>query len=374
MGILEEQLSSVFGEEVVISPYSGEDFPGGFIVTEIINGEEREENRLVFNGKFMPHVPFEIGAEQTLTKEYYAGHSEPTVQVMGPREAPLTVKGRLRSKNLNTDQYNLAEKYREAMLDICRRGNLLKLELGEWYRYGFLENCTFPMKSRSDMEYTLTFFIVGEKAPSFNITSEADDDVGDPAVKLGGLSAELQATTLEQTYKLKLSVFDTINREVNKVATLVASVTNFVDGALADVDNLVYSAKRAIGLITYARKYMSKTARRINDLANDVASLPSTAVQEHEKAIAAVANSVYAIIVRENYIEQRRELASLQRRFEAITYSVPYRRHLVKVGDTLQKISIRYYNDAGYWDKIKQHNNLTDTALVIGSILEIPKL
>lgn len=373
MGILEDQLNSVFGSETVFSPYAGEDFKEGFVISEIIDGAESEERRLALTGKFMPHVPFEVGTEQALTKEYYAGQDQPTVQVMGVKEAPLVVKGRMRSKNLNSDQYNLAEKYRDALDAMCRRGNILKIQLGEWYRYAFLEKVTFPMKSRSDMEYTLEFFVVGRTLPTFDITSEVSfgSDFSD---ELTGLSDELKAETALQVYKYKTTVFDVINKDINKVAGMMKTVTDFVDGALADVDNLVFSAKRALGLIKYARVYMSRTARRINFLATDVASLPGSAVAEHEKAIASLANATYAIFVRESMAGHREQLAALQKRFEALSHTVPYRRHLVRVGDTLQKLAIKYYNDATKWQKIYDHNELKTTDLVIGSVLEIPKL
>jgi len=35
---------------------------------------------------------------------------------------------------------------------------------------------------------------------------------------------------------------------------------------------------------------------------------------------------------------------------------------------------MKYYNDASHWSDIYDHNKLTSSTLVVGSILEIPKI
>jgi nucleoid-associated protein YgaU len=67
-------------------------------------------------------------------------------------------------------------------------------------------------------------------------------------------------------------------------------------------------------------------------------------------------------------------LARLQKQFEAIARTTPLARHRVKDGETLQRISIKFYNTADNWKKIYDHNKLTSTQLTVGTVLEIPRV
>jgi nucleoid-associated protein YgaU len=61
-------------------------------------------------------------------------------------------------------------------------------------------------------------------------------------------------------------------------------------------------------------------------------------------------------------------------RFKAMQETTPLTRYRVVDGDSLQKISGRFYSNADHWKKIYDHNKLTSTVLVSGSVLEIPKV
>jgi nucleoid-associated protein YgaU len=67
-------------------------------------------------------------------------------------------------------------------------------------------------------------------------------------------------------------------------------------------------------------------------------------------------------------------LAALQVQFEAIIQTIPIGRYLVRQGDTLQNISMQYYQTSENWELLFTHNNLTTTVLTQGQLIEIPKL
>ena len=52
----------------------------------------------------------------------------------------------------------------------------------------------------------------------------------------------------------------------------------------------------------------------------------------------------------------------------------PLQRHVIKDGDTLQKLAFKYFGNSDNWEEIYDHNNLGDTILIVGNVLEIPRL
>jgi nucleoid-associated protein YgaU len=131
---------------------------------------------------------------------------------------------------------------------------------------------------------------------------------------------------------------------------------------------------RAIGLIRNARSTISSSARRINALATSVSSLGSTVTAEFSKTVATVKSVNHIHDIRYNYGNLAGLLASLESQFAALRKTIPLQRHLVITGDTLQKLSNKYYNTPDHWQDIYDHNKLTTTLLVVGSVLEIPKV
>jgi len=67
-------------------------------------------------------------------------------------------------------------------------------------------------------------------------------------------------------------------------------------------------------------------------------------------------------------------LQRLKERLSQLSQSLPLGRHLVVTGDTLQKIAIKFYGSADNWKRIYDYNSLTTTDLVVGRLLEIPRI
>jgi nucleoid-associated protein YgaU len=63
----------------------------------------------------------------------------------------------------------------------------------------------------------------------------------------------------------------------------------------------------------------------------------------------------------------------MRQKFEQIKEDKPKARHLIKNGDTLQTLSVKYYGSVDSWNKIKNHNKLTSTELEKNTVIEIPK-
>ena len=158
MGILEFNVSN---RTISSSAAARSDFEEGLKIVEIVDGKERTVDQILLVGTLMPKDSIAFGGSQKILKEYYPGSSEPTVQILGPREDDVLLGGTISLKKIS--DLSLYSKGKESaavelqqLMDAMRiRGNLVKVTLGEWKRYGFIESGKFTMRTMSDIDYDL---------------------------------------------------------------------------------------------------------------------------------------------------------------------------------------------------------------------------
>lgn len=353
-----------------------QDFPDGMILVEIVNGVPQKSDQVQLAGRFAPHIPLEFGGTQALSKEYYPGNSEPTVQVLGSREKNTIIKGHLKTNKFKGDQKlrQAAIEY-ERLIDAMRlRGHLVKATLGdEWKRYGFIEGVTFRLNTLQDIEYEIDFFVVGFNPPTLDKTTGNDGNVKTPNKDVTNAAAQALLNAKNYPTEMPQSLQDQLNDLVNAVAEKINLVTNFVNGITSDVEGVLNSANRALGLIKNARAFISKTNRQIGAISHNASTLGASFTNEWQKTTATIKSVAHMHNTKKDFSSLAALLASLQERFAAMAKTIPMVRHLVKNGDTLQRLAIKYYQNADLWKAIYDHNKLTSTTLVVGSVLEIPK-
>lgn len=404
-------LRGIFGDAPELLP---PDFDS-FDIQELLEDGTEEGVLLQLVGEWRPHQPFSWGGKQRLIKEYYPGNDEPTVQVLGSQENNVKLTGRFKVKKLNGDP----ETFRaipavlcDAIDDIRRRGSLVKLSLGEWVRYGFIEDTSWKMKTLADIEYEIDFFIIGDSLPSQCKLNDEGSDVPD-AENLQLIKA---AVSLEQIGALPftgmdLNLFQQLNALIGTVATAVSLVTKFVDGVVSAAENVEGLANRAIGLIKYTQATISTFKRRVGALnaypgvsavgaAWDEARRSATAkymmqvqmattkpIQPSAAQVAATAKTAKASTYTPTVSRAQQADASaaasqsvdallqaMLAKFQKIAEKLPMARYLVRQGDTLQQISTKFYKTPDNWKRIYDHNQLSTPVLVAGTVLEIPKL
>lgn len=355
-------------------PY-GPDFDHLKII-EIKDGKEQPADQILLIGSFMPHQPFEFGGTQELVREYYPGNPEPTVQVLGPRETDTTIKGRFKTKNLsNPDLRKAALEYQELVDAMRIRGNLVRITLGEWKRYGFIEECRFRLNRLVDIEYEIKFLIVGFNPPTNCKFLDTDDgDLIKPNKEITNRAAAELATARDYPSEMPLTVSELLNEYIGEAAEAIGTVTDFVDGIVEDANQLQGSMNRAIGLIKNARATISRTKRNIGSILFNAGTLGTSFQSEAAKTVAVIRSMDHINKTQATMLSLAALLAFLQAKFARLSRTIPLKRHLVRDGDSLQKLAVKYYNDDFFWDKIYFHNKLRTTKLVVGTILEIPKL
>lgn len=388
MGILEQGLEKglsavglggIFKRTTADPQGFSPDFPAGLVVEEIIDGQIKSLNEgfgFQLVGSFMPLIPFSFGGEQKVEKTYYPGTSEPSLQVLGSREDDVTLKGKLKTKRFKDEELKLAaSSYQERIDGVRLRGNVLKLTLGDWVRYGFLDKGTFMLNRLTDIEYEIKFTIIGFNLPTgCKFASEDDVEIDRATKDLTNKASELLASSKNYPDTMPRTFSEFLDDQISTVASAINLVTNFIEGAISDIENIVKSANRAVGLIRNARSVVSRSARRIGALKLDIDTLGAGQSATSFKAAAQIKNANHINATLSSYTSLQALLAALQAKYASLANTVPYKRHLIKDGDTLQRISIKYYNSADNWKKIYDHNKLSSSALTVGSVLEIPKV
>jgi len=420
LGLLENTLSNFLApmRTSAVIPYRGEDFGDGLQITEVQNVESFNSkatggNAAIFlKGTRMPRQPFTFGGTQRITKEYYPGNPEPSMQILGSQEGNITLEGRWHdSRNKlktdadinNRDVYGISYRLQEYFDALRKRGNLIYLRLGEWERYGYIEETEFQMKTLGDIEWKLTFAIIGKDKPKLNFFADTLREVPlDLALKLA-----VAASDISTIPKLPFpnDIFSEIQGAVAALASKVATVTKYIDGVLSLAERTIAQIQRCILLITSLRSQIARFKRRLGNLQVNAGSMSSVfSLRERQKWADAVNKSIRDIqhkpsrpvlvaapqprandfLSRTSSITQVADirttpsmetlLARLSAQLKAIARTIPIARHRVQEGDTLAKLAMRYYNNADEWKRIHDHNKLSSTLLIAGTVLEVPKL
>lgn len=413
MGLLNLDLKGGFDESIkrIKSPFdrffqkplnmneaiNRNDFPNGLEIVEFENGVIKTNEKVILIGDSMPRDIFPLGGNQQLVKDYYPGNTEPTVQVLGPRESDIVIRGTLKAKTLArsnsapigtpaqiqqsqaagqnlTEQLRQFPKEQQELIDAIRiRGNVVRLTMGDIQRFAFLENTEFNVKTLAEIDYTLTFFIIGFNPPSdCKVLGRARTVPFDINKELINAAVSFQAVAANQPVTIPRSLSEQLNEAIGLVAEAVSVVTDFVDNVLNEVDDLKGAVARAEGLIKNARAAVSNFNRRVGAFSpeGNFDKFTGSGVG------GAYINASYFSSTFTSMFALNGFLVSLLAAISQIAATEPIARHRVQTGDTLQKLASRFYDDSSQWEEIFDHNKLqsTDLATIKGSIIEIPRV
>lgn len=356
------------------APVYEPDFKQGFKIEEIQDGQLLSNETVTLLGNTMPFQPFRFGGEQRINKQYYPGNPEPTVHILGPEETDLVVNGRFKDKKYKSPEARGVAEALQLQLDAIRiRGNLLRITLGEWRRYGYLIGTEFSLKTIADIDYQLTFSIIGFNPPTRCQQVDRSQDVP-VAINKNLISrlADFQNEIDSAPDTLEPSIADQINGFANDLSEAVTQVTDFIDGTLQTIEDINQAINRVIGVVRFAQTETLRFKQRVGQIGFadpnvfNGGSSPSTTQQ--------LSNNRYLANITSSSFDIMEFLAQLRRQFLALVATSPLARVRVKSGDTLQSIASTWYGESGEWERIYEHNDLVSTELEIGSVIEVPRL
>lgn len=357
----QNKILNPFTKEVPV--YAGQDFPDGFMIEEIL-ASGATGAKLSLLGSNLPKIPFTFGGSQRVKKDYYAGYSEPVVQIFGPEENTVIIKGELKDKKLPARFKGVSYEIHELIDSMRIRGNIVRIRLGEWERYALIENTKFDLETTQKIGYEISFSIIGFNAPSNARFLQRSKEK--PVFINNKLISEMELwQKTKPPMSVPFSIADQLNSLISAVAGVIATVTNFVDSIVSTVNNIQKSIERAKGLIKYAQNKLREYKKIVGSFKAFDSSQALTGKYESAKFY-------------QSMISRSSAMTSLLERLKSQISQIyvvpPLARHLVKEGDSFQKLSSKFYGNPENWKKIKEFNNLEGDELAIGSIIEIPRL
>lgn len=362
---LKNKIKNPFSSNVDVE-FDENDFPEGFKIEEILSSGKTGEV-VVLAGNWMPKIPFTFGGSVRMKKEYYSGYSEPAVQVFGPEEDDLTINGLFKDKKFQDLSLRNASTEMQQLIDSIRiRGNLVRLVMGEFERYAIIMRTKFDMEKLSRVGYAITFSVIGFNAPKNAVflqrTKEVPFDINKNIIPA---LSDFENTSGQIPDTVPLSVADAIRSVTGEVASAVATVTDFVDSVFTTIQDVKSSINRVKGLIKFAQRKLKDYKKQVGGITSFDPSISIAGRYDNAQYSTSQVSSAAGLTA---LLEQ------LRAQFSTISNDLPLARHLVVEGQTLQNISVKFYGSSDDWKKIYDYNDLTSTALVAGTLLEIPRL
>jgi hypothetical protein len=321
------------------------------------------KRHVTLRGNRLPKDKIPVGGKQRITKTYYPGHPEPTVQILGPEEDDLVIEGMLKDRRIPIEYKGESLLLMEVLDSVRAYGSMLLVEWASYRRYCYLQEAKFEIERENRITYKLTFSIYGLSPETIckAKTTRNEFTMVQLAKEFG---QALQKAQIPDT--IPQSLGDAIKGLVSDVAKPLNDIFGVVDAVSGAVTDLVSVAPRLAGLIKNVNTKLRQLELKIMQIKH-VALHSKRNVSETWKNLTSM-RSMSSIARSIRYF-----LKDLSRLLRSITEQIPIGRHKVIDGDTLQKIAVKFYKDAGQWAKIKDHNKLPSVDLVPGKILEIPR-
>jgi len=342
-----------------------------FIIREL-SGTRREVR---LSGRALPYRPVEFQGEQAHAQTWYPGNPVATIQVLGPREGPLSISGAWKTSKLegavkltgfddipNEGNTVSAEDLVQVFHRMRIAGNTIEVRWGPEVRRGIIHRFTPNYQRVEDVEWTLDF-----------VWSQR------------GESPPLRAARVE-----------------NPAQTTLAASNALADAAAAEPPSVLESARERLrGGVDAVRRNVAtfaNTVTQIQSTANVVSARFQQAQAITREVVAAgralrkgsvdlpytemlPTDDVVAVLRTENW---RRAIGSNTRRTQAQTVrgrdsiaarSVPGYLAVVTLREnqTLRNVALEYYGSADSWTYIADANGLVGSSQPAGTVVRVPR-
>lgn len=356
--------------------------------------EEVDGLTLTLNDRFLPYRPITVGGKQRAEFTWYPGSPEATVQMLGPEEDTIQLRGFWKDKFLQIAQSVIltAAPANAASLsfidsvsglvqvvdDMRRMGRQIKLSWGAMQRVGHIVSFRQTWHNIHDCEWELDFAVLsqGETTVPAVIPTITLPDVYQVALDA---AVTLQDRIIEQS-GLPVAV------SLSEAASLALNIANLNILAVADAMTAIVQgyAGSVFSVSQSARRTVSTLSGGIKNLAVSIGSVGDTALSEFyswgngDEDNTAVGQLVAAFNFKRNvtsqiqtsryaYADSRAKVAR-----EAAGAASQVQQFLTVKDMDYRDISLQFYGTSDRWLDLMRYNGATDSKLAAGTQVFIP--
>lgn len=327
-----------------------------------LTGQQRS---VKLEGRSLPYRPTTFHGEQRLKRSDYTGSSTPTVQVLGPKEGPLELKGTWKDKFLGE---GVAQSLQETFDSIRRSGQELEIQWDRFIRRGFLRIAKFTVLRTQDIEWTMEFEIRTQGEPDTPVTATFVSVGAQQDAEGAALQASLEASKGQLEGFLGRTT--ALGRFLNGTQQVLDRIQAFRDSATGAIFSARLSLDQARNVIARARALRDSggvVLREADGLLSDVQaagrglqnvlSLELAKRQVEADALGAIALAVRA---------EENALAFIE---PDIVGSV-----FLAVNQDLRGVAAKFLGTADAWEQLADFNGLVGSAQPAGTLILIPRV
>ena len=366
-----------------------------FKIEKLKSEDGSVEETLVLKGTNMPFHSIDPAVKQEVNKFYYPGgppDRRPTVQILGSMDEDITLRGNFKATRLTPDKREEPLQIAKILERFVREGKPCRLQVGYYIKFVVLKDINLTYKNSSDIDYALTFVILGDYNPIsgdenlqeenisakvFEAESETDsaEDVREYENEILNLKEEAELFGYEFPPK-RGGVFGLLDEIFSTIEDLEIAINDAVD----IVDNFVDQIEKTAQDIEKALGTMQRLRGRIYRIQGKLFSAYSTVKNAANPK--RLLNSINIFNLIQNMINDfqidLKRTEDIMRNELIVKIDQTY---VVVSGDTWQSIAIRFYNNSDRWEEIKNinppHVEQVDqngfTVLKEGEVILIPK-
>jgi hypothetical protein len=328
-----------------------------------------------------------LASESRVSTTYYPGNENASVQILGSRRDPISLKGRL------DDRYILGQKTALSMMESMRKlasdGFPVMLQWGPITLDGLVTKAKFVVHLAELIEYEVEFLPTGKqpamvvkppKTVAFSrtnilvVTEQSNKivdlwgivgDEYDPYAPLGRPKFTIPGLAFARGLLSSVSgLVDIAGSYVDAGRAAIASVENLVSDTLDVADEAVHVVARATGVVGELRSWAADVSNTLQSIDADASAIvhdvrATFAAEGWRNEIGTAARDTVAMST--NLIAQ----------LSPVEWTNPI--HISRDGETLPNIARIYYGTPIGWQRIADANDLGDDILLPGTILIIPQ-
>jgi len=341
-----------------------------FIIREITGSQRSVELR----NRALPYQAIQYQGTQHYTQTWYPGNPNATIQVLGPQEGDLPIRGMWKTRYIGNDvttegfddviqnsESMTAEILTQIFHRLRRSGNLVEIRWGPEVRRGIIKEFTPDYDRVEDIRWTIIFAIsqIGDRpAPRAADTRQPDSEVESAQNDLDEAAADIPDYILPNTSLPILSeVLLMRGASVSLITTLnsIYGVPSVPSPIQKDVEAIV--------------KRIMTSGRAITDRCSNGPYIPFIATDRVDRvfgaevwrqSVSGAARGVMAAAIRARENVRRR--------------AVPGILAIVKIrqNQTLRTLARIYYRDSDNWRPIANANGFATPIVDSGTTVVIP--